>query len=122
MWIGRKRGLIELPDEWQNALTIQAVSPQARAYRMEDVSNTLDFIGAINTTFGPGEANMRINKDKVIRHMAWAYEQPNDYINNEEQIAKALKDTQQMAGLMDAGVGGPTLNPTGTPTAQEVIG
>lgn len=122
VYIGRKRGLIDLPNEWQNAMTIQATSPQARAYRMEDVSNTLDFVGAINTTFGPGEANMRINKEKVIKHMAWAYEQPDDYVNTAEQMNAALAQTQQMAGLMDAAGGGPTLNPAGTPAAQEMVG
>lgn len=114
-FIARKMGLMELPDQFMLGSAVEPISPAARQYRMEAVSQTIDFIGAINQTFGPTVSNMWVQQEEVLKDWAWAYEQPGRYVRNETQMRSAVEKFQTLGPMMQ-GMAPPDSSPSNMPT------
>ena len=95
IWILKQLGRIELPTVNNREVSIRSVSPLAQAQAQQDISNTLRFMEAVGTTFGPETLNQTVKQAEATEYLANKFNVP-------EQIVRTPAEVQQIQAQQQA--------------------
>jgi hypothetical protein len=87
------------------------VSPLARAQNAEEISRTLNFMGALVQFMGPEASGSYINTEEAVPYVAELYEIPAKLLLDNSGRVQQAKNSQELAQLMQNAV-------TPTPTEE----
>jgi len=94
-------GDIEMPRVNGREISVSPTSPLARGMKFEQVQNITNFYGTVAQMLGPERANIYVNADKIVQHMADNFEIPADMLTTEDERVKGAQALGQAAGMAE---------------------